>query len=59
MFRSKFLNSRSMNKSLAAAERRIVARQLEEGKQATYMAHIKGRGLSREGQIFVVRLGQG
>ena len=41
----------------AAAGRRIVARQLEEGRrrdrQATYMAHIRGRGLSREGQIFV------
>ena len=41
----------------AAAGRRIVAKQLEEGRrrdrQATYMAHIRGRGLSREGQIFV------
>ena len=41
----------------AAAGRRIVARQLEEGRrrerQASYMAHIRGRGLSREGQIFV------
>ena len=41
----------------AAAGMRIVARQLEEGRrrdrQATYMAHIRGRGLSREGQIFV------
>ena len=41
----------------AAAGRRVVARQLEEGRrrdrQATYMAHIRGRGLSREGQIFV------
>ena len=41
----------------AAAGRRVVARQLEEGRrrdrQAVYMAHIRGRGLSREGQIFV------
>jgi hypothetical protein len=41
----------------AAAGRRIVARQLEEGRrtdrQATFMAHIRGRGLSRVGQIFV------
>jgi hypothetical protein len=41
----------------AASGRRIVVTQLEEcrrrDRQATYMAHIRGRGLSREGQIFV------
>ena len=41
----------------AAAGRRTLAKQLEEGRrrerQASYMAHIRGRGLSREGQIFV------
>ena len=41
----------------AAAGRRSVAKQMEESRrrdrQATYMAHIRGRGLSREGQIFV------
>ena len=35
----------------AAARRRVLARQLEEGRrrdrQATYRAHIRGRGLSR------------
>ena len=37
----------------AAAGRRSVAKQMEESRrrdrQATYMAHIRGRGLSREG----------
>ena len=41
----------------AAAGRRVLARQMEEGRrrdrQVTYMAHIRGRGLSRQGQIFV------
>ena len=42
----------------AAAGRRVLAKQLEEGRrrdrQATFMAPIRGRGLSsREGQIFV------
>ena len=41
----------------AAAGRRSVAKQLEEGRrrerQAHYLAHIRGRGLSREGQIFI------
>ena len=41
----------------AAAGRRTVAKQLEEGRrrdrQAHYMAHVRGRGLARQGQIFV------
>ena len=41
----------------AAAGRRSLAARLEEGRrrerQAHYMAHVRGRGLSREGQIFV------
>jgi hypothetical protein len=41
----------------AAARRRSVAKQLEEGRrrerQAHYLAHIRGRGLSHEGQIFI------
>ena len=40
-----------------AAGRRILAKRLEEGRkrdrQAHYLAHICGRGLSREGQTFV------
>ena len=43
--------------AVAAAGRRDLTRRLEEGRrrdrQASYMAHIRGRGLSREGQIFV------
>ena len=43
--------------AVAAAGRRDLARRLEEGRrrdrQATYLAHIRGRGLAREGQIFV------
>ena len=42
--------------AVAAAGRRDLARRLEEGRrrdrQATFLAHIRGRGLSREGQIF-------
>ena len=41
----------------AAAGRRNLAKRLEEGRrrdrQAHYLAHIRGRGLSREGQTFV------
>ena len=43
--------------AVAAAGRRDLTRRLEEGRrrdrQASYMANIRGRGLSREGQIFV------
>ena len=43
--------------AVAAAGRRDLTRRLEEGRrrdrQACYLAHIRGRGLSREGQIFV------
>ena len=41
----------------AAAGRRDLAKRLEEGRkrdrQAHFLAHVRGRGLSREGQIFV------
>ena len=41
----------------AATGRRSVAKQMEEGRrrerQAHYLAHVRGRGLSREGQIFI------
>ena len=41
----------------AAAGRRSIAKQLEEGRrrdrQAHYLAHVRGRGLARQGQIFV------
>ena len=43
----------------AAAGRRNLAKRLEEGRrrdrQAHYLAHIRGRGLSREGQTFVAQ----
>ena len=46
--------------AVAAAGRRDLTRRLEEGRrrdrQASYMAHIRGRGLSREGQIFVQQM---
>ena len=37
----------------AAAGRRIVARQLEEGTDRPNMGHIRGWGLSFTGQLFV------
>ena len=41
----------------AAAGRRTLSKRMEEARsrdrQAHYQAHIRGRGLSREGQIFV------
>ena len=41
----------------AAAARRDLAKRLEEGRrrdrQAHFLAHMSGKGLSREGQIFV------
>ena len=41
----------------AAAGRRNVSKRMEEARsidrQAHYQAHIRGRGLSREGQLFV------
>ena len=41
----------------AAAERRGLARKIEEGRrrdrEAHYQAHVRGRGLSRVGQPFV------
>ena len=43
----------------AAAGRRNLAKRLEEGRkrdrQAHYLAHIRGRGLSHEGQTFVAQ----
>jgi hypothetical protein len=42
----------------AAAGRRDLAKRLEEGRrrerQASYLAHVRGQGLSRTGQIFVM-----
>ena len=41
----------------AAAGRRDLARRLEEGRrrdrQAHFLAHVRGQGLSRVGQLFV------
>ena len=42
----------------AAAGRRDLAKRLEEGRrrerQASYLAHVRGQGLSCSGQIFVM-----
>ena len=42
----------------AAAGRRDLAKRLEEGRrrerQASYLAHVRGQGLSCTGQIFVM-----
>ena len=42
----------------AAAGMRDLAKRLEEGRrrerQASYLAHVRGQGLSRTGQIFVM-----
>ena len=42
----------------AAAGRRDLAKRMEEGRrrerQASYLAHEHGQGLSRSGQIFVI-----
>ena len=41
----------------AAAARRVLAKRLDEGRRrdrmAHFLAHMRGRGLSREGQVFV------